>query len=75
MGTESVLCAVGPTSLFIIQEQVISQIAKQTTLHNFIPIIIMLSAPVAARSEEWACGRSLAGNAGANCAGGMSFVC
>jgi hypothetical protein len=30
--------------------------------------------PVAARSKEWVCGRSLAGNVGSNSAGGME-VC
>jgi hypothetical protein len=71
--TDNVLCAVGPKFLFIIQEKV-SQIAKLTTPHNFNPIIIMLPTPVAARSEAWVCGRSLAGIAGSNCAGGMD-VC
>ena len=74
LGTDNVLCAVGPKFLFTIQEKVISQITKLTTPHNFIPIIIMLPTQVAARSEALVCGRSLAGIAVSNYAGGM-YVC
>ena len=71
LGTAYVLCAVGPKLSFIIQEKVISQIAKLTTLHNSIPITIILPTPVAARSDASACGRSLSGIAFSNYAGGM----
>ena len=64
LATECVLCVVGNTFLFIMQEKVISQIAKLTTLHNLIPIIIILPTPVAARSEAGSGGRSLTGIAG-----------
>jgi hypothetical protein len=64
LATECVLCVVGNTFLFIMQEKVISQIAKLTTLHNLIPIIIILPTPVAARSEAGSGARSLTGIAG-----------
>ena len=43
----------------------------QDTTYNMYSLNVLRAIPVAARSKAWACGRSLAGYAGSNPAGGM----
>jgi len=46
-----------------------------TTIHYKTYFDMKKPIPVAARTKAWVCGRSLAGNAGSNRAGGMNICC
>ena len=46
-------------------------VLQQLFIENFRLIVLSVQKSVAARSKAWVCGRSLAGIAGSNPAGGM----
>jgi hypothetical protein len=74
MYTETKKVRTSDSTIRPINEPSDGHVAPQNTEQNNIVLWETVPIPVAARSKAWVCGRSLAGIAGSNLAGGMD-VC